>query len=159
VLDLERVCEQCKNPQQRVIGRIEVGQKFHMQSSVPAGSRNDKRAAKTGKKCATDAGAARWILEQIHGRYPRSRFVVETKFDGWRTCLHVPDISNMATARCAQPSLSPSSKVYLLSMASYDCMSNIEGRIWFGCVGQKGFPLMDFEYVRAGFCTRRASDL
>jgi ATP-dependent DNA ligase len=110
VLDLERLCEQCKDPKQRVIGRIEVGQKFHMQSSVPAGAQDAKRNAKKGKPGASDTDAVKWIIDQIHKRYPRSRFLVECKFDGWRICLHVPDIAEMETARFASDLNSPISQ-------------------------------------------------
>jgi hypothetical protein len=96
-VNLEAVCERCANPDDLIMPTIQVGQKFHLQRALdPPGIKR----AKKQKNHSSQLCSAAAIVQRISEHYPGGQFVVENKFDGWRICLHVPDITDLSSARC-----------------------------------------------------------
>lgn len=100
VIDLDRLCELCKDPTAPVVGRVQVGQKFAVAKAVTAEARGQKAgtAASQARVASSAAGQAQSIVQHL-GRVCPGPFVIENKFDGWRVSLHVPDVADMSTAR------------------------------------------------------------
>lgn len=104
VVDLERLCELCADPNEPVVSRVKVGQKFAVARAMAAEARYGRGTVAAAQKKAAGPGSAAGQAQAIVGHLSRvcpGPFVVENKFDGWRVCLHVPDIRDLSTARCA----------------------------------------------------------